>query len=177
LFFMATNFQHRFDPAIKRSGRFDLLICMGPPSLQSKIDDLGVFLKKRTPIDEVKASRDYLRTLVAANPELGQILELFLFGEFKTLLKEFQGSGLLSSAFAAAGAAKTFNQLAVAKMEHNYLRLKDVEDLMKSLNKRTISDLLTDSNLTYDYLKEKKVKLNPLVRYYADKVQSKIQSY
>jgi len=33
VFFMATNYQDRFDSAIKRSGRFDLLLCMGPPKI------------------------------------------------------------------------------------------------------------------------------------------------
>jgi hypothetical protein len=36
IFFMATNHQREFDPAIKRAGRFDLLIRLGPPSVAEK---------------------------------------------------------------------------------------------------------------------------------------------
>src|SRR5437868_415600 len=41
LFFMATNHQHYFDDAIKRPGRFDLLICMGPSLWEEKLNGLG----------------------------------------------------------------------------------------------------------------------------------------
>src|SRR5262249_43373943 len=37
LFFMATTHQKVFDPAIKRAGRFDLLVFVGPPSWQEKL--------------------------------------------------------------------------------------------------------------------------------------------
>src|SRR5258706_1884201 len=36
VFFMATNFQDNFDPAVKRAGRFDFLLCMGPPTFEEK---------------------------------------------------------------------------------------------------------------------------------------------
>jgi SpoVK/Ycf46/Vps4 family AAA+-type ATPase len=43
LFFMATNHQRNFDEAIKRPGRFDLLICMAPPLWIEKIKELEKF--------------------------------------------------------------------------------------------------------------------------------------
>ena len=41
---MATNFQEIFDDAIKRAGRFDFLLCMGPPTLKAKLPAIHVFL-------------------------------------------------------------------------------------------------------------------------------------
>lgn len=41
MFFMATNHQDRFDRALKRAGRFDLLLCVGPPLMQEKINKIA----------------------------------------------------------------------------------------------------------------------------------------
>ena len=53
VFFMATNFQERFDAAIKRAGRFDLLLCMGPPDLKEKLSNLPLFLEKGSSREQV----------------------------------------------------------------------------------------------------------------------------
>lgn len=45
VFFMATNHRRQFDEAIIRPGRFDLLICMGPPSLKTKLKKCAGWLK------------------------------------------------------------------------------------------------------------------------------------
>ena len=54
IFVMATNYQDRFDAAIKRSGRFDLLLCMGPPQLREKLDRLHVVYKLDKATEETK---------------------------------------------------------------------------------------------------------------------------
>lgn len=48
IFFMATNHQRAFDTAIKRTGRFDLLVRMGPPSLNEKTKNLKVWLTRES---------------------------------------------------------------------------------------------------------------------------------
>ena len=65
LFFMATNYQERFDPAIKRPGRFDLLLCMGPPTLKDKTERLHIACSLETAevcvdqvLPEVKVGND-----------------------------------------------------------------------------------------------------------------------
>ena len=48
VFLMATNYQSKFDPALKRAGRFDLLLCMGPPMLSQKLKRLNVFFPEKS---------------------------------------------------------------------------------------------------------------------------------
>src|SRR4029077_13301571 len=47
IFFMATNFRDRFDPAITRPGRFDLLLCVVPPPLEEKLKKFGIFTNEK----------------------------------------------------------------------------------------------------------------------------------
>jgi len=46
IFFMTTNYQEKFGEAIKRRGRFDLLLCMWPPSWKNKVNQLRAFAGK-----------------------------------------------------------------------------------------------------------------------------------
>jgi hypothetical protein len=173
IFFMATNFQNRFDPAIKRAGRFDLLLCMGPPCLDSKLSDLRLFLSKGTASDEVDACSRLLTTYTAGDPELAELLELFLFGEFKSFLKNLHKIEPLSAKLARIG-ANEFKRVAAEASEFNYLRLNDLKPLKAKLNRKTVKELEGDTNMNYDYLKANDLKLHPIVRYLADKHQSKV---
>ena len=175
IFFMATNFQNRFDPAIKRAGRFDLLLCMGPPCLESKLKDLHLFLGKGTLPEEVDRCRQLLREYTTADPNLAQMLDLFLFGEFKTFLKDFQKGEPLSTQLKKVG-GKEFQIQATTIAAFNYLRLKDLSPVMTKMNRKTVKELEADDNMNYDYLKANQIKLQPIVRYLADKGQSKIQA-
>ncbi len=97
VFFMATNFQENFDPAIKRAGRFDLLLCMGPPKLCEKIEKLKLFLKLfLNPVpqnDSIEAAKLRLYAILAKSPPHRDMLELFTFGEFKSFLRLFGKTG------------------------------------------------------------------------------------
>ena len=84
---MATNHQRDFDPAIKRSGRFDLLIRMGPPSYEEKLRGLGLdqwYREEETPEDRKKA-RELFQRLMASKP-VKDSLALFTYGEMQLLL-------------------------------------------------------------------------------------------
>ena len=60
--FMATNHRHSFDEAITRPGRFDLLICVGPPNWPEKTGHIGVFLPDTTSTEDVARIRAKLQS-------------------------------------------------------------------------------------------------------------------
>ena len=82
VFFMATNHQRDFDPAIKRAGRFDLLVPMGPPSLAEKkrgLEGVGWFQANENP-----THRNRIRQLFrdfTDDPETAERLERFTYNE------------------------------------------------------------------------------------------------
>lgn len=90
VFFMATNYQKNLDQAIMRAGRFDLLLCMGPPTLRQKLEKLAMFFKD----DESKWTTKDIEKLekriheFTRGPEIRRQLDLYTFGEFKALLSK-----------------------------------------------------------------------------------------
>jgi hypothetical protein len=174
VFFMATNFQNRFDPAIKRAGRFDLLLCMGPPRLQSKIDDLWLFMRDSDKA-EVRSCSALLRKLTDESQELAQLLGLFTFGEFKAFLKHVQNGASLSDKLKAMKSS-VLKDKAEAANEFCTLRIKDLDVLKQCFNLSSLKELEEEEKLTYDFLAKNEVKLLPIVRYLADRRQSKIQA-
>jgi hypothetical protein len=85
VFFMATNHQKDFDPAIKRPGRFDLLLCMGPPPWEVKKENLKRWIDKSESGPEQCA--ETVRKWVDADTtkSLQRMLDWFTFGEMKEL--------------------------------------------------------------------------------------------
>ncbi len=95
IFFMATNHQKDFDPAIKRAGRFDLKIRMGPPSYQEKLraldDKKSPWYKKHELDDQeefAKCFRDYTNSA-----PIKEALALFTFGEMAALFDHVRLEG------------------------------------------------------------------------------------
>lgn len=93
IFFMATNHQREFDVAIKRAGRFDILVRMGPPSYQSKVkslrpwmkDELDEKLHTAEEFDEsVKRATKYFSE---ATTGLENRLDYFTFGEMHSFFE------------------------------------------------------------------------------------------
>ena len=79
IFFMATNHQAGFDPAIKRPGRFDLLLFMGPPEWEYKLRHIDAFLPSSLkPRSAAIAER--LRKWTE-NQESWNFLNLYTFGD------------------------------------------------------------------------------------------------
>ncbi len=86
LFFMATNFQERFDPAIKRAGRFDLLVCMGPPSLKEKLTRLHLVYSPTAESVQTKKAGGLIKKYLSNDRTLRDQFELFTFGDLKAFL-------------------------------------------------------------------------------------------
>jgi hypothetical protein len=93
IFLMATNFLEEFDEAIKRAGRFDLLLCMGPPTLKAKCDNFHVFLQsgeqsrlsgKRS--DQTEAAGKLVYQFAKENPSVENQLALYTFNEFRSFV-------------------------------------------------------------------------------------------
>ncbi len=88
IFFMATNYQDKFDPAIKRAGRFDLLLCMGPPTLSEKLDHLSAFYKaKQLDLSQAAKAKRVISDYVKDDSRLRDQLSLYTYAEFQTFLK------------------------------------------------------------------------------------------
>jgi len=98
LFFMATNHQRNFDEAIKRPGRFDLLICMAPPSWEEKLKNLEKFWSGKKEKDDVTFVKGQFKQWVPKHHKLVEVLDLFTFGEFKSFLEHISKKGSLRSA-------------------------------------------------------------------------------
>ncbi|HYJ88788.1 MAG TPA: ATP-binding protein [Pyrinomonadaceae bacterium] len=87
LYFMATNHQMSFDPAIKRPRRFDLLICVAPPTWSDKLTNLEEFLDNEPEIDLIRMR---LKHLIGSSEPLIKLLNLFTFDDFKSFLESFE---------------------------------------------------------------------------------------
>ncbi len=87
IFFMATNHQKDFDAAIKRPGRFDLLIPMGPPSYDEKQRGLK---EQWFPEQENKEDRDRVIQMFAERTEsipTRAAIERFTYAEMDALFE------------------------------------------------------------------------------------------
>jgi SpoVK/Ycf46/Vps4 family AAA+-type ATPase len=82
IFFFATNYPENFDPAIKRPGRFDILVCVGPPNWRSKIDGLDKLLPKIKKVGDRDTIKTKLNNLTKkANTNQLELLDLLTFKE------------------------------------------------------------------------------------------------
>jgi hypothetical protein len=85
-FMMATNFVGNFDDAIKRAGRFDYLLCMGPPTLEAKCGAVHVFFGERKASDETKLAGKMIHEYARRDHWLEGQLSLYTFGEFQSFI-------------------------------------------------------------------------------------------
>src|SRR5205807_2165226 len=89
IFLVATNYISRFDPALMRAGRFDLLLCMGPPTFSEKLKNLHAFFPPKRLSDR---QRDKAKSKLAEYAPEGSRnyfqLELHTFHEFKRFLTD-----------------------------------------------------------------------------------------
>lgn len=180
VFFMATNFQDRFDAAIKRPGRFDLLLCMGPPKLDDKFDRLYALygLDPDDP-DSSNIVKDLIKTgatikrYLKTKRELMDQLSLYTFDECKAFFRQFGGMKVL---------AKTIEQLTAAEFQKRLredgkyvgLKMSDLRPLKKVVQWKDLTDLKT-KQFTLKQLQKKKIALSPVIRYLCDWQESKSQ--
>ncbi|XZE35701.1 ATP-binding protein [Pirellulaceae bacterium SH501] len=79
MYFMATNYIGTFDGAITRAGRFDLLVHMGPPSAEAKIEGLAVWCNDESE-DEIEKAKAHLRVVLSDGDDMERFGR-FTFGE------------------------------------------------------------------------------------------------
>lgn len=180
IFLMATNFQDRFDAAIKRAGRFDLLVCMWPPKNDSKLEKLQKFMVEGTEEDEVEKCMTLIRQYLESEREASERLNLFTFGEFKAFIRNLARTAKLSDELVSLTKVGFLNELIKAS-EVIGLRKSGLEPLKASipdLERLTLDELGMNPELTEE-LKDKLAttrKLTPIIRYLIDRRQSKVQA-
>jgi SpoVK/Ycf46/Vps4 family AAA+-type ATPase len=86
VFFMLTNHRRDFDLAITRPGRFDLLLCQGPPEARIKVANLPALMKGKGTIGELEDARSKLEPWLE-DETTRKILDRFTVDEFKALLE------------------------------------------------------------------------------------------
>lgn len=96
VFLMATNHIQELDPAITRPGRFDLLICVGPPNWTQKIEGLSKIFKK-LPAEQVSAIQSKLESLGDSN-DTSKRLDSFTVADLKSFLEHLKGTDDLADA-------------------------------------------------------------------------------
>lgn len=103
VFFMATNHRMCFDPAITRSGRFDLLICVRAPGWSSVLDSLRLVCQRFADEAECDQVAAMLRSWILGKDALRQLLDRFTFGEMQQLFRDIKKSTTLVEAMKALG--------------------------------------------------------------------------
>lgn len=136
-FFMATNFQEKFDDAIKRAGRFDLLLCMGPPTLDEKCSKLHVFLGLENATRQTKVTGEAIRGYCQHNDWLHNQLELYTFAEFGTLIRNIGSAQDIGEGVKLPGAVE-FERRVRIDCKSVVLR---VDDLRQELNDKKFKRL------------------------------------
>lgn len=139
IFLMATNHRSKFDQAITRPGRFDLLVCMGPPSWQAKSDQLEMFFREYSEEperrDEIRNEAEVARGILAdyvggSGSKAYKKLDLMTFAEFETFvasLRRGPGPWSLAERLQEMGKRGFLRKLA-RQSRYATLRLKDKWD-------------------------------------------------
>lgn len=170
IFFMATNFQERFDQAIKRAGRFDLLLCMGPPPLSEKLAKLDRFFgkepEKALSLAEKKKAISAIQTYVKKNPSLQAPLDLLTYGEFRALLKRFGSNTNVGSMLQRVGKQR-FEDEVIQIGHYMMLRVEDLPWEYKEALSRSWGD--------EDDECQKRALRKEIGRYLRDRKESKLQ--
>lgn len=183
VFFMATNFQNRFDAAIKRAGRFDLLLCMGPPTLSDKVERLYLAYTwdKDNPgsAQAVRAGM-LINKYLSRSPQLRDCLALYTFGEFRAFLNRIDTKKDSIEKGIAGLDPSEFRKLLNEDSEFATLKLSDLKPLAKirSLAKLAKGMALADiykTKITLELLERNKVRILPIIRYLCDRQQSREQ--
>jgi SpoVK/Ycf46/Vps4 family AAA+-type ATPase len=128
---MATNHQKDFDPAIKRAGRFDLKIRMGPPSYKEKLRALAYdskrsyWYKDHESEDDRNQFAQQFEQDTESSP-IQEALSLFTYGEMEALFdhvrREHSRTGNLREGLEKMGKAELENLITAWKKKRITLR-------------------------------------------------------
>ena len=182
VFFMATNFQDRFDAAIKRAGRFDLLLCMGPPKLSEKLDRLYVAYgldpddpESKKAVESAVNAGAKIKQYLKGKQGLQDCLSLYTFGDYKAFIRQFGDNKkkLIGEAVEQMGKTEFLKRL---RHDSKYVALKmsDLKALKKLVGWGTLDELKT-KKFTLMQLQKRKMLPNPTIRYMCDWQESREQ--
>lgn len=176
VFLMATNFQASFDDAIKRAGRFDFLLCMGPPTLQAKCDSIHDFFEADS-TEETKMAGRLIGEYAAQDPWVEDQLSLYTYGEFISFISEVGAVTEIGTRLEALGLAG-FRSLVKSNSQSVSLRMSDLEKLR---NVQQLAALRRTKDLDKSIFDEGQVtaagvdaKL-PVIKYMLDRKQTRRQ--
>ena len=88
IFLMATNHREKLDPATTRPGRFDLLLCVGPPPWANKLAGLAEVVKG-LPSGDLPKIQELLRSLCESATTQHQ-LDMFTVAELQSFLRQIR---------------------------------------------------------------------------------------
>lgn len=176
IFVMATNYQDRFDAAIKRSGRFDLLLCMGPPKLQEKRARLHVVYKLDKATDETQSAGQLVEDFLKTHQDLEDQWALLTFGELKEFIKNISKSDATIERDLKTLGAEAFRARLSEYAEYVTLKVKELSDLKQMLGKPKLrlADVM-EEKFSSDDLKSGNIGINQTIRYLLDYKQSREQ--
>ena len=174
VFFMATNFQERFDPAIKRAGRFDLLLCMGPPSTEEKLKKLDFFFDGKCDDNELSLAKQHIEEYIKDSQSAQDQLELLTFGEFKSFLKRIGGKDDIGTKIKAK-TKKVFLEDLKSYCNYATLRMKDLDALASALSRSHFESLSEAYTVEFSLKDLTEKQITNIVRYIADRRESKDQ--
>jgi hypothetical protein len=174
VFLMATNFQASFDDAIKRAGRFDFLLCMGPPTLLDKCRLIHAFFDgKSTP--DTRAAGETIRKHAATDDWLWDQLSLYTYNEFSTLL-----GGIGSPSDVKRLKGDKLSQIVEKNTSSVYLKRDDLEALrnhpgLKNWKRIKELDAAKFDEQSLGSVTPRISSENPAVKYLLDRKQTRRQ--
>lgn len=90
-YFFATNHRRGLDSAITRPGRFDIWICVGPPTWKEKLKKLEVIAKRfevsKNQVDSARRLLEEWTEKAKPSNDLTKALDRFTFAEVQSLLE------------------------------------------------------------------------------------------
>jgi ATPase family protein associated with various cellular activities (AAA) len=172
VFVMAANFQENFDDAIKRAGRFDLLLCVGPPSLEAKCERIHLFFGSGEEATTAtrKAGARILKMCGGRDRWLQQQLALYTFGDFKTLIRRISPrKDEIYTKIRALGRDE-LRDLVKADSKTAVLQFDDLEGILNDYRVETVEELDT-VNIDFSRFRPER----PVIRFVRDRKQSRQQ--
>lgn len=127
IFLMATNHKQQLDPAITRPGRFDLVLCVGPPSWDRKVAGLSKVWSD-IPSADIPSAAAKLREL-ADSSDSKERLDTFTVADLKGFLQSLGGSDDLR--FALEKLPKTTFENLVKEWAENYIIMNKESGLLE----------------------------------------------
>jgi len=123
VFFMVTNHRRVFDAAIVRPGRFDLLVCVGPPSWKTKLAALDRVLGVDMPNDIAQAQR-HLQAWIA--PADRARIDLFTVDETRAWLRSIGKGAAVGEALGRIGRVAVVRR--IKEWSRELITLRESED-------------------------------------------------